>query len=135
MKSPSLSNLLSAATLLLAVAIPAGLPGNALAHAVLTESSPKDKAILPVAPREIALRFSARIETRVSRITLATGDGRTIVLPPRKQNGTGAGSNMLVIPLPRLEPGNYRFEYRVLATDGHATPGLIRFTVQGDSRP
>jgi methionine-rich copper-binding protein CopC len=131
----SVGKLVPATILLLAIAVLTGLPGAAGAHAVLTDSSPKDLALLAVAPREVVLRFSARIEKRVSRVTLTAGDGRKVVLPSLHRGRDGAGANLLVIPLPPLGPGDYRFEYRVLATDGHATPGLIRFTVQGDSRP
>ena len=35
----------------------------------------------------------------------------------------------LAYPLPELPPGAYRIKWRVLATDGHLTDGVLSFTV------
>jgi methionine-rich copper-binding protein CopC len=100
---------------------------SALAHAVLAESSPKNDAVLPAAPSEATLRFNAHIERQVFQAILVAGDGHKTTLTP-KQNTTDP-PDQVTIPLPALRPGAYQLQYRVLATDGHATPGLIRFTI------
>lgn len=108
---------------------------TAHAHAILLESSPVDNAALRAAPREVVLRFNARIEKGVSRFTLLDEKKRRkLVLPPQpKSGGTGAPDRIIIV-LPDIGPGTYRLEYLVLATDGHATPGVIRFTVTGGAR-
>jgi methionine-rich copper-binding protein CopC len=103
------------------------------AHAVLMGSSPKDKAVLAAPPQKVVLRFNARIEKQVSQVTLLDGKGRTVSLPPAPHGYTAGPPDQLIIPMPSLKPGNYRLKYRIMATDGHVTPGLIRFTVSGRS--
>lgn len=103
------------------------------AHAVLASSSPKDKAVLSAAPKQVVLRFKSRIEKSVTQVTLLNGKGKKVALPVPK-NGYAAGPpEQVTIPMPALKPDSYRLEYQVLATDGHLTPGLVRFTIKGKS--
>ena len=103
-------------------------------HAVLVSSVPKDRDVLATPPDKVILRFDSRIEKRVARVTL-TRASRKIALPKPKNGYTAGAAGELVIPMPKLKPGSYRLEYRVLATDGHITPGLIRFAVKGGKAP
>ncbi len=50
-------------------------------------------------------------------------------------SGTGlaAAPEVLVVSLPRLKSGAYALRYTVLATDGHTTPGILRFTIKEGS--
>ena len=105
-------------------------PACVHAHAVVIESSPRDGARLSRPPGEIVLRFNARIEKSLARLTLATADGRNVPLPPPGTGDTG-GDDRLLIHLPPLGPGTYLLRYKILSTDGHATPGILRFTVTG----
>ena len=102
--------------------------GLACAHAVVVGSSPGDNEVLTRAPDKVVLRFDARIEKSLTRLSLTTSDGRTIQLPP-PVNEDGENPDRLVVPLPGLGPGHYILRYKVLSTDGHATPGLLRFSV------
>jgi len=111
------------------------IPDTVRAHAVLIDSTPKDKAVLTAPPREVILRFNARIEQRVAQLVLVDGTGRKLALPAAAQGHGAARSDRLVVPLPPLGPGSYQLQYRILATDGHATPGLMRFTVVGRGAP
>jgi methionine-rich copper-binding protein CopC len=116
------------AALLLFLACPALVH----AHAVVIESSPRDGARLSRPPGEIVLRFNARIEKSLTRLNLATADGRNVpLLPPSPERGDMGGDDRLVILLPPLGPGTYLLRYKILSTDGHATPGILRFTVTG----
>jgi len=101
------------------------------AHAILIESTPADNAVLKAAPHTIILRFNARIEKGVSQFTLLDKSGRKLVLPPQPKGGGTNGPDHIIIKLPDVGPGAYRLEYLVLAADGHATPGIVRFTVSG----
>jgi methionine-rich copper-binding protein CopC len=103
--------------------------GPAHAHAILIESTPADNAVLKVEPREVILRFNARIEKGVSQFTLHDEKGRKIALPPQPKGGGTSTPDRIIIELPGIGPGVYRLEYLVLAADGHATPGILRFTV------
>ena len=110
-------------------------PAAARGHAILVESSPKQDEVLKKAPKEAVLRFNARIEKKVTRATLVDEHDKKVKMPPMQED-KGGPPERLVIALPELKPGAYRLEYRVMASDGHATPGLIRFTVAGPaSRP
>jgi methionine-rich copper-binding protein CopC len=118
--------------LLLGLAVCAPAAG---AHAILVESSPTEGESCRAAPKEAVLRFNARIERKVARVTLLDGDGQRVALPPIPAGGKDAASDRLTVPLPALKPGSYRLEYRVLAADGHATPGLLRFSVAPPPHP
>ena len=104
------------------------VPAAAGAHAVLVESSPKQDAVLKTAPKEALLRFDARIEKKVTRVQLLDGEGHAVKLPAMPED-KDAPPDRIRIPLPALEPGAYRLVYRVLAADGHTTPGLLRFRI------
>jgi methionine-rich copper-binding protein CopC len=100
--------------------------GPAGAHAVVIESSPKDKEILTRPPKEVSLRFNSKIEKSLARISLTGNGGRKIPLP---RLTAGGPPNQLIISLPGIGPGDYTLRYRVLSTDGHATSGVLRFNI------
>jgi methionine-rich copper-binding protein CopC len=118
-----------------AFAIAALAPLTAAAHAVLLESTPPDGATVSSSPRAAVLRFNSRIEKRLTRVALTDAKGHAVPLPAGPY-GADDPPDRLTIPLPPLPEGAYRLTYRVLAVDGHATPGLLRFTVRpaGDAR-
>ncbi|HSS47283.1 MAG TPA: copper resistance CopC family protein [Burkholderiales bacterium] len=98
------------------------------AHAIVIESNPREGAVLKRAPDRIQLRFNVKIEKALTRVTLIKGDKQAISLPQADFN-RGAPER-LEVPLPRLEPGNYMLRYSVLAADGHATQGVLRFSIE-----
>ena len=118
------------AILILAGVTCAVLPGVASAHAALLESTPRDGEVVATSPPAAVLRFNSRIEKRLTRVVLTGADGRDTALAAAPERA-GDPPDRISIPLPPLPPGAYRLSYRVLAADGHATPGQIRFTVQG----
>ena len=98
------------------------------AHAIVIESNPREGAVLKQAPGRIQLRFNVKIEKALTRVTLTKDNKQAIVLPQADFN-QGA-PNRLEVPLPPLEPGNYIMRYSVLAADGHATQGVLRFSIE-----
>jgi methionine-rich copper-binding protein CopC len=114
--------------LLLIGAVGALAPALASAHAVLLESTPRDGEVIAAAPPAAMLRFNVRIERRLARAALTGPGGRAIPLPGVPVTAEDA-PDRVSIPLPPLSPGVYRLTYVVLASDGHASPGQIRFTV------
>lgn len=98
------------------------------AHAIVVESNPREGAVLKQAPGHVQLRFNVKIEKALTRVTLTKGNKQAIVLPQADFN-QGA-PDRLEVPLPPLEPGNYIMRYSVLAADGHATQGVLRFSIE-----
>jgi methionine-rich copper-binding protein CopC len=97
------------------------------AHAVVVDSAPKNGQTLHTPPQQIELRFNVRIEQSFARASLRSAIGEPLVLKPARS--PDAQSARLVIPLPALGSGEYELRYKVLATDGHATEGVLRFRV------
>ncbi|BDG03134.1 copper resistance CopC family protein [Anaeromyxobacter oryzae] len=115
--------------LLLAGALGAVAPAVASAHAALLESTPRDGEVVAASPAVAVLRFNSRIEKRLTRAVLTGEDGKPVALAPAPE-GSDDPPDRVSLQLPPLASGAYRLTYRVLAADGHATPGLIRFTVR-----
>lgn len=129
-----MSRIIAWITLLAAVAILMMVSQTpAYAHAVLVSSSPADNTTVKESPKQVVLKFDARIEKKVTQITLLDAKGNKVALkkPP---HGYGGAPDQLIIPMPKLRPGSYQLRYRVMATDGHISPGLIRFTVAEKDR-
>ena len=95
------------------------------AHAILMESSPKANSANPGSDLAIRLRFNVRIDGTRSRVVLVTPNGQTSVLQLENQSKP----DTLRSHLAKLEPGQYKLEWRVLASDGHMSGGEIPFTV------
>ena len=98
------------------------------AHAIVIESNPREGAVLKQSPGRIQLRFNVKIEKALTRVTLTKDNKQAIVLPQTDFN-QGA-PDRVEVPLPPLEPGNYIMRYSVLAADGHATQGVLRFSIE-----
>jgi methionine-rich copper-binding protein CopC len=103
--------------------------GLAGAHAVVIESSPKDKETLILAPKQAVLRFNAKVEKSLARFSLTTSDGRIIPLPGPIKKYNSEAVDHLEILLPSLRPGDYFLRYKVMSIDGHTTIGVLRFSV------
>lgn len=113
--------------LLIALVVITQAPAGA--HAVLVSSSPKDNATLSESPKSVVLRFDAKIEKKVTHVTLLDGRRHKVALPAMANGYMSGPADQLTIAMPELKPGSYRLQYQVMATDGHISPGLIRFTV------
>ncbi len=118
-----------AARVLTAVlALAAGLPAVAAAHAVLKSTAPAAGARLTAPPTAIRLMFTEAPVTEVSTVTLAGPGGAAVSL------GTLAyapdSHRALVAPvLDRLGAGHYTVTWRVMGDDGHPSQGSFSFDV------
>ena len=101
------------------------LATGASAHAVLTKNSLRDTPIKADTATPVTLTFNTGVEASLSKITLRgeTGPERTLPVSAGKE------SNQLVVDVPRLAPGFYALQYKVLAADGHVTESVLRFRV------
>lgn len=108
--------------------IAASLVSNlSFGHAIVIDSVPKNGATLRIAPQQIELRFNVRIEQGLARATLRMGNAEPLTLSPLR--AAPDQSERLIIPLPPLRAAEHEVRYKVLATDGHATQGVLRFRV------
>ena len=99
----------------------------AQAHAVVVKATPADRATLGKVPPEIVLQFNATLEKKLVHLKLERADGSS-------QRLTDIAPQAAVVrcTVPQdLIPGAYTLKYKVLATDGHATQGVLRFTLEG----
>ena len=104
------------------------VPAPALAHDVLTGSTPKDGATLDTVPEEVVLSFSnAPVESGSGSAVVVTGpDGETTY-----EDGEPAfdGTDVSVALSPLDEAGEYTVGYRVVSSDGHPIQDSLTFTV------
>ena len=106
-------------------------PVPVLAHAIVIDSYPADGATLSQPPAQVMLRFNAKIIHSLAVLDLVSDEGKRFTLPaPRDKHATATFPDRLVIPLPRLKQGSYTLRYKVLATDGHATLGILHFRIR-----
>src|SRR5690625_3489046 len=103
-------------------------PSPALAHDVLTGSTPEDGETLDTAPEEVVLTFN--------NAPLETGDGNAIsVTGPDEETTyeTGDlvfdGTNVSTELEPLDQAGDYTIGFRVVSSDGHPIQESLTFTV------
>ena len=95
------------------------------AHAVVVKATPSDRSTLASVPPEIVLQFNATLEKKLVHLKLERADGSSQTLTDRAPEAA-----VVRCTLPQdLIPGAYTLKYKVLATDGHATQGVLRFTI------
>jgi copper transport protein len=112
--------LLSAvATLLLLL----GISTNALAHASLISTEPRDGSMVAQAPKSVQLRFNEPVMPAVVRLIDAAGR-------VRDDATVHAVDETITIALPDgLPPGTQVISYRVISADGHPVGGAMVFSV------
>ncbi|WP_439602409.1 copper homeostasis periplasmic binding protein CopC [Devosia sp.] len=101
------------------------LPGQALAHGLLVQTTPVADSAIAEPPTEISLRFNEKIEVRFSGIELLGPDGVKIVT-----GEIALRDDSMVAPVSGpLSPGVYQVDWHVLSADGHKVEGSFKFEV------
>jgi len=95
------------------------------AHAVLMQSKPSTNATVKGPDVPIWLRFNVRVDGKRSHLELIAPDGSTIAVDSLKQSAP----DILESSVSGLKPGAYKLQWRVLASDGHMSNGVVEFTV------
>jgi methionine-rich copper-binding protein CopC len=97
---------------------------DALAHAVLVESTPSVEAKVAGAKVDFHLRYNSRIDVKRSRLSLkGPGGAKTITPLP-------GGNEAEVKALAEgLAPGRYILFWDVLSVDGHVSRGQVPFAI------
>ncbi|HUH52818.1 MAG TPA: copper resistance CopC family protein [Microbacteriaceae bacterium] len=107
-----------------------GSASAALAHDVLVDQVPNDKAVLETAPEQITLTFNNSL--------IDIGEGATVM------NVLDSAGNLVVgdaptitgmdavQEMPELEDGAYHLVWRVVSSDGHPISGTSTFAIGAD---
>ena len=98
----------------------------AFAHSQLTEILPKDNVIYNEVPPQIEMKFKS--EVKLVKIDLIRVDTKEKIKVD--SNLLKIKSNNYSIPMPKLDAGIYRFEWRALSPDGHIIKGKSDFEVK-----
>ncbi|ATQ69946.1 MULTISPECIES: copper resistance CopC family protein [Methylosinus] len=101
----------------------ASLPAKA--HAVLSDSTPREAQLVTSHDVPIELRFNCRIDAKRSRVLVIGPDLRSAVLPLVEAHTPDA----VRAHLGDLQQGVYQLHWQVLSVDGHITRGDISFRV------
>ena len=95
------------------------------AHSHLVSSVPADKAELSTAPKEAVLTFAEGVVLASAR--LESTEGTKTALKPLPAGSVKEAQ----VPLPALNPGRYRLQWRAASEDGHVMAGELSFVVNG----
>ena len=104
-----------------------GFVGPANAHAFLESATPAVGGIVPIAPKEVAIRFSESVEPAFSAIEVTNGAGKRV--DTGKPHSPPDDGRMLMVDLLPLAPGAYHVLWHVVSVDTHKTQGSFSFTV------
>ncbi len=101
------------------------LPEQALAHARLLSTFPRDGAVLGSAPAQVRVSFDSDVRLASGVKAIRNGGGSVLTGKPRV-----VGGRVLVIPVRSgLVNGDYTVLWRVLSDDGHKLSGVLAFGV------
>ena len=115
--------------LALALVAALALAPAAMAHALVEEISPADRARLDSGPADVEIRFSEPVQLlQQSDLSVVDARGQSVASGPGAvQPGDAA---VIAVPLnPQLAPGSYTVRWRVVSSDGHIIPGASVFAV------
>lgn len=113
---------------ILAVAIATALlalPALAIAHAPLTESSPKAGAMLHSAPTSVTLTFGGELDPAGSSFIVSAGGGTKVATG--SVDLTIADRNVMTAALTITDPGIYTVSYVSKSIDGAVLNGTFSF--------
>lgn len=101
--------------------------GLAHAHSALVRAEPGPRAVITESPKTIRLWFNEPVEAEFSKVAIETA-GKPLAnvgIPTVAPDNT----RELLVSLPKLAPGKYQVNYRVLSVDGHIVEWSYGFTV------
>ena len=112
---------------LILIVLVALVAGVAFAHSFLERAEPRPGSTLKVAPTEVRLRFTERLEPAFSTVQVTNEAGRRV---GRGEAQTEPGSpRQLRVPLEPIGAGRYAVRWRVLSVDSHVVEGDFSFRV------
>jgi methionine-rich copper-binding protein CopC len=109
------------------LAVLLGGAASAAAHAFLDRAEPRVGSTTRVAPSEVRLWFTERLEPAFSQARVVTSTGQQVNAASGEVDA--ANPKLIRIPLPALPAGAYRVIWRVLSVDSHVTEGDFTFRI------
>jgi putative copper export protein/methionine-rich copper-binding protein CopC len=101
------------------------LPSFVSAHAYIAQSTPYENAELAEAPSAIRIKFTEKVDTKLSNISLKNIDS-SIAIAGKLSNDDDL---TLIYTIPKLDKGIYEVSWQVLSLDSHITDGSFQFAV------
>ena len=101
----------------------------AQAHTHLRGAEPANGSVIKTAPANIVLKFSEA--ARLTALTIQKDGGAEQKLEPLPT----AAAAEVSIPAPKLAPGKYVVNWRVVSGDNHIMSGKLNFTVDPSATP
>lgn len=98
--------------------------GEVSAHAFLDHAEPRVGSTVAMAPREVTLWFTQKLEMAFSTMTVTNSAGQRVDTGKARVSG-----NRMTISLRPTGTGTYRVTWRVLSVDTHTTDGDFTFNV------
>lgn len=112
---------------LLLAGVAATLAPHAVAHAQLERTIPAAGSAMRESPARLTLQFSQRFEPAFSKVRVLNAKGEQVAQGDAQVDR--ADARQLNVPLPKLDPGTYRVQWRVLSVDTHVRDGQFTFQV------
>ncbi len=99
----------------------------ASAHAHLVRATPAAGGTVQVAPSEVTLRFSEKLEPKFSSVVVRDAAGKQV---DKGDASVDKADRMVIrVLLPPLEPGVYKVEWKAVSADTHKVNGDFTFKV------
>ena len=99
----------------------------AFPHSTLIRSNPQADAVLQIAPREVAIFFSERIQGARSSIVVEDASGSRV---DNGDSSVDANGRVLRVGLKNLSAGTYNVTWRTRSVDTHNSEGRFSFQVR-----
>jgi methionine-rich copper-binding protein CopC len=103
------------------------LAAAAQAHTHLKEAMPVAGSTLKASPDHIMLTFSSA--ARLTALTIQKEGDKEQKLSPLPAEATAR----VTVPAPKLGPGKYTVNWRIVSADNHVMSGKLHFTVAGSA--
>ncbi|WP_139995885.1 copper resistance CopC/CopD family protein [Paenibacillus paridis] len=101
------------------------LPSFVSAHAYVAQSTPYQDAELSEPPSAIRIKFTEKIDSKLSNVSLQRVDGGSAI----KGELSAEDDQTLIYTIPKLSKGIYEVSWQVLSLDTHLTDGTFQFAV------
>jgi putative copper export protein/methionine-rich copper-binding protein CopC len=101
------------------------LPSFVSAHAYVAQSTPYQDAELSEPPSAIRIKFTEKIDSKLSSVSLQRVDNGSAI----KGELSAEGDQTLIYTIPKLSKGIYEVSWQVLSLDTHLTDGTFQFAV------
>ena len=97
------------------------------AHAFLDHAEPAVGSQVHVAPAQVKVWFSEKLEPALSRLQVFDATGQEV--DRHDVHADPASAAALEVSLPALKPGKYKVVWRVVSVDTHTTRGTFGFEI------